>query len=99
MRLPLRGLLDNSNAYTNGRLVLMIQSLYSKSFTNSSSGLAPPRLSRKVPTWYPNGFLEMELAFALDKKIFLLNAVPDQPNNEEMLGLNPIELHGDLTMI
>lgn len=46
-----------------------------------------------------NAFLEMGFAFALGKKIFLLNAVPDQPNNEEMLGLSPVELRGDLNLI
>jgi|SRR3989344_1041731 len=43
-----------------------------------------------------NGFLEMGFAFALGKKIFLLNSVPNQPNNEEILGLRPVELKGDL---
>lgn len=43
-----------------------------------------------------NTFLEMGFAFALRKKIFILNKVPDQGNVEEILGLEPVELAGDL---
>ena len=43
-----------------------------------------------------NSFLEMGIAFALEKPIFLLNSVPQQLNRDELLGLNPTELKGDL---
>ncbi len=46
-----------------------------------------------------NSFLEMGIAFALEKPIFLLNSVPQQPNRDELLGLNPKELKGDLSSI
>jgi len=43
-----------------------------------------------------NSFLEMGFAFVLQKKIFILNKVPDQSNTEEILGLEPVELLGNL---
>ena len=46
-----------------------------------------------------NSFLEMGFAFVLEKPILLLNEVPNQPNKDELLGLNPIELKGDLDSI
>lgn len=46
-----------------------------------------------------NSFLEMGIAFALEKPILLLNSVPEQPNRDELLGLNPRELKGDLSAI
>lgn len=46
-----------------------------------------------------NSFLEMGIAFALQKPILLLNSVPQQPNRDELLGLNPRELRGDLNSI
>ena len=46
-----------------------------------------------------NSFLEMGIAFALEKPILLLNSVPQQPNRDELLGLHPRELRGDLDSI
>jgi hypothetical protein len=43
-----------------------------------------------------NSFLEMGIAFTLGKPIFLLNSIPQQSNRDELLGLVPIELKGDL---
>jgi len=46
-----------------------------------------------------NSFLEMGFAFVLEKPIFLLKGIPDQPNRDELLGLNPTELKGNLDSI
>jgi hypothetical protein len=43
-----------------------------------------------------NSFLEMGFALCLEKKIFLLNDIPDQPNVSEISGLLPVVLHGDI---
>ena len=43
-----------------------------------------------------NTFLEMGFAYAFNKKIFLLNNIPNQPNSTEILGLKPICLDGNL---
>ncbi len=43
-----------------------------------------------------NSFLEMGFAYAFNKKIFLLNNVPNQENMDEILGLKPICLDGNL---
>lgn len=43
-----------------------------------------------------NTFLEMGFAYALSKKIFLLNNIPNQLNALEIKGLKPICLDGNL---
>ena len=46
-----------------------------------------------------NTFLEMGFAFSMDKKIFLLQDIPDQPNKVELAGLLPTVLHGNLSKL
>ncbi len=46
-----------------------------------------------------NSFLEMAFAHVLDKKIFLLNPVPEMGYKDEMLAMQPIILDGDLNKI
>jgi len=46
-----------------------------------------------------NTLMEMGLALNLDKKIFLLNPIPEISAKEEILGMHPIILNGDLTKI
>ncbi|HLD77495.1 MAG TPA: hypothetical protein VJB16_00555 [archaeon] len=46
-----------------------------------------------------NTLIEMGLALYLKKKIFLLNPVPEQGSTEELLGMQPIVLDGDLTKV
>lgn len=46
-----------------------------------------------------NTLMEMGLAFFLKKKIYLLNQVPELSYKEEILGVKPIFLSGDLTKI
>lgn len=43
-----------------------------------------------------NSFLEMGFAFAFGKPIYLLNDIPTQPNTDEIAGMVPICLRGDL---
>ena len=47
----------------------------------------------------PNTLMEMGVAFHLNKAIFLLNPVPDTPWKEEVLGMQPIIIKGDLKLI
>jgi len=47
----------------------------------------------------PNTLMEMGLAFYLGKKIYLLNPVPDTPWKEEVLGIQPIIINGDLQLL
>jgi|SRR3989344_5148153 len=47
----------------------------------------------------PNTLMEMGVAFFLKKKIYLLNPIPNTPWKEEVLGLRPIILNGDLSKI
>lgn len=46
-----------------------------------------------------NTLMEMGLAFFLKKKIYLLNQIPDLSYREEILGLKPILIDGDLVKI
>jgi hypothetical protein len=48
-----------------------------------------------------NTFLEMGFAYVNDKKIFVLNPLPTTGLNylEELLGMQPVILNGDLTKI
>lgn len=47
-----------------------------------------------------NTLMEIGLAFHLEKQIFLLNPIPETPYcKEEILGMKPTILHGDLTKI
>jgi hypothetical protein len=47
----------------------------------------------------PNTLMEMGLAFHLGKKIYLFNPIPDTPWKEEVLGMQPVVLAGDLKLI
>lgn len=48
----------------------------------------------------PNVLMEMSLAFYLKKPIYILNGIPkDSPLIDEILGLEPIFLEGDITSI
>ena len=46
-----------------------------------------------------NTLMEMGLAFFLKKKIYLLNEIPELSYKEEILGLKPILLGGNLSKI
>jgi len=46
-----------------------------------------------------NTLMEMGLALFLKKKIYLLNETPELPYKEEILGVKPIILNGDLNKI
>lgn len=46
-----------------------------------------------------NTFMEMGIAFYLRKPIYLLNPIPDMPYTEELRGLKPIVLNGDLSSL
>jgi len=46
-----------------------------------------------------NTLMEIGLAFFLKKKIYLFNEVPELPYKEEILGVRPVILNGDLSKI
>ncbi len=47
----------------------------------------------------PNTFLEMGIAFHHGKKIFLLNPIPEISYKEEILGMHPIVINKDLSLL
>lgn len=47
-----------------------------------------------------NAFLEMGFAYILNKKIFLLNPIPDIPYyKDELISMQPVILNGDLSQL
>lgn len=46
-----------------------------------------------------NSFLEMGFAFAFGKAIYILNDIPIQPNTDEIVGMLPTCLRGDVEQI
>jgi len=46
-----------------------------------------------------NSFLEMGFAHILNKKIFLLNPIPEVGYKDEILAMRPVVINGDLTKI
>lgn len=46
-----------------------------------------------------NTLIEMGLALFLNKPIYLLNEIPEIPSREEILGMQPLVLNGDLFKI
>jgi len=46
-----------------------------------------------------NVFLEMGFAHVLDKKIFLLNEIPEVSFKDEIVAMNPVVLNGNLSLI
>lgn len=46
-----------------------------------------------------NTLIEMGLALWLKKKIYLLHEIPEVPSKEEILGMQPILLGGDLNIL
>ena len=44
-------------------------------------------------------FLEIYMAFELGKKIFLYNPIPENLLKDELLGMNPVIIDGDLSMV
>jgi hypothetical protein len=46
-----------------------------------------------------NTLMEMGLAFFLKKKIYLLNSIPEMSYKEEILGVKPVIINGDLAKI
>ena len=46
-----------------------------------------------------NTLLEMGLAFHINKPIYLLNPIPEISYKEEILGMKPMVLNGDLSTL
>lgn len=46
-----------------------------------------------------NTLMEMGIAFYLGKKIFLLNPAPELSYKEEIIGMKPIVLNGNLSLV
>ena len=46
-----------------------------------------------------NTLLEMGLALHFGKKIYLLNSIPELPSKEEILGMKPIIINNQLSLI
>lgn len=68
--------------------------------TKSDAILISNYEKNNIPNYIgPNTLMEMGLALFLNKKIFLLNPIPNIPSKEEILGVNPRVLNGNLKLI
>lgn len=68
--------------------------------TWSDAILIPNYEKNGIPGYIgPNTLMEMGLALFLNRKIYLLNPIPTIDSKEEILGINPIILNGDLAKI
>ena len=46
-----------------------------------------------------NSFLEIGFAYVMDKKVYLMNPIPDVPYKDEILSMQPVIIDGDLSKI
>ncbi|MFH0792092.1 MAG: hypothetical protein V1905_02665 [bacterium] len=46
-----------------------------------------------------NSFLEIGFAHILNKKVYLLNPIPEMPYSDEIIAMQPIILNGDITKL
>lgn len=46
-----------------------------------------------------NSFLEMGFAHVLNKRVYLLNSIPEMPYTDEIIAMRPIILNGDVTKL
>jgi len=46
-----------------------------------------------------NAFLEMGFAHVLNKKVYLLNPIPEMSYSDEIIAIQPIILNGDITKL
>ncbi len=46
-----------------------------------------------------NSFLEMGFAHVLNKKIYLLNEIPDMPYKDELLAMTPVIINNDYSLV
>ena len=55
---------------------------------------------RGIPNYIGGAtFLEMFKAFDLDKKLYLYNPIPDNLLTDEIIGLKPVVINGDLSRV
>lgn len=66
----------------------------------SDAILVVNEMKHGVPNYIgENTLMEMGLAFYLGKKIFLVNPIPKLPYTEEIIGLRPVVINGDLLLV
>lgn len=66
----------------------------------SSDAVLVANFSTKIRNYIGGStFIEMAFAHVLDKKIYLLNPIPDVSYRDEILAMQPIIINGDLRKI
>lgn len=57
-------------------------------------------LLKNIPNYIGgNSFLEMGFAHVLNKKVYLLNPIPEMSYSDEIVAMQPIILNGDITKL
>ena len=73
---------------------------YFNKIKNSDAILIVNKNKNKIKNYIGgNSFLEMGFAHILNKKIFLLNSIPEMIYTDEIKAMQPIVLEGDLTKL
>ncbi len=89
----------NSESTENKIKYNLIREYYSE-IKNSDAVLIVNEDKNNIPNYIGgNAFLEMGFAHALNKKIYLLNDIPEMVYTDEVKAMQPITLKGDLDKI
>ncbi|MBM2820329.1 MAG: hypothetical protein HW405_89 [Candidatus Berkelbacteria bacterium] len=65
-----------------------------------SDAILAANFSNKIPNYIGgSAFIEMAFAHVLNKKIFLLNPIPQVSYEDEIIAMSPIIINGDLSKI
>lgn len=97
-----RNLKNKSGAYESAERKINdnVIKRYFDIIQKSDAVLILNREKKRIPGYIGgNTFLEMGFAHVLNKKIFLLNDIPDMSYTDEICAMQPIVLSGDISKI
>ncbi len=73
---------------------------YFKKIQDSDAILVLNYEKKGIPNYIGgNTFLEVAFAYVLEKKVFLLNPIPDMHYKDELIAMQPVIINGDLDKI
>ncbi|MEF2176100.1 MAG: hypothetical protein V3575_06505 [Candidatus Absconditabacteria bacterium] len=92
--------LENSKESTENKIKDNLIKDYFNKIAQSDAVLIVNVPKNNIPNYIGgNSFLEMAFAHVLDKKIYLLNPIPDMIYTDEIIALRPVVIHGNLDLI
>jgi len=92
--------MENSHESTKNKINDDLIRGYYEEIKNSDAVLAVNEDKNGIANYIGgNTFLEIGFAHALNKKIYLLNEIPEVSYRDEIVAMQPIVINGDLTKI